>query len=63
MEGSREIAVLKPLWTRLPDGRWGIHDGKSIQLKPKAGHDADFFTFDNRMEVLTATSGLPSFSA
>jgi hypothetical protein len=55
MEDSTEIGVLKPLWTRLPDGRWGIHGLKGIQLKPKAGHDADFFAFDSKMEMLTTT--------
>jgi hypothetical protein len=55
MEDSTEIGVLKPLWSRLPDGRWGIHGLKGIPLKPKAGHDADFFAFDSKMEMLTTT--------
>lgn len=55
MEDSAEIGVLKPLWTRLPDGRWGICGGKGISLKPKAGHDADYFAFDCKMEMLTTT--------
>jgi hypothetical protein len=28
---------------------------KGIQLKRKAGHDADFFAFDSKMEMLTTT--------
>jgi hypothetical protein len=50
----RDIGILKSIWTRRPDGRWGVHDMKGITLKPKPGQDADFFTFDARLELLTS---------
>jgi hypothetical protein len=30
-----------------------MHGVKGIQLKPKVGHDADFFAFDSKMEMLS----------
>jgi len=45
--------ILKPLWTRRSDGRWGIHGLKGIMFEPKPGFEADYFAFDSKMELLT----------
>jgi hypothetical protein len=54
MKDSSEIGILKSIWTRRPDGRWGVHDLKGISLKRRPGHDVDFFAFDSEMELLTS---------
>jgi hypothetical protein len=56
MEDNTEIGILKPIWTRRQDGRWGVHGLKGITLKRKHEHDADFFAFDSDLEMLT---GMP----
>lgn len=48
-----DVAILKTLWTRLDDGRWGVHDLKGLTLKPQVGFDADYFKYENEMELLT----------
>lgn len=48
-------AILKPLWARRPDGGWYIHALKSIRLKPKIGHKADYFAFESALELMTPT--------
>jgi hypothetical protein len=50
-----DLAILKPLWSRRPDGRWAIYDAKGIQLKPKTGCSPDFFAFESDMELMTST--------
>src|SRR5450755_4557542 len=54
MDDRPEISILKSIWTRRPDGRWGVHDLKGISLKRRAGHDDDFFAIDSEMELLTS---------
>jgi hypothetical protein len=50
-----EISILKPLWTRRPDGRWGIHDLKGITLKRRNSSDKGLFAVASKMEMLTTT--------
>jgi hypothetical protein len=55
MSDDWNVNILKSLWTRRPDGRWGIHDMKGIALKPRAGEPKDFFRFESDMELLSST--------
>jgi hypothetical protein len=55
MSGTSGISILKPLWSRLPDGRWSICGVKGIQLKPKKGFSPDFFAFESDLELMTPT--------
>jgi hypothetical protein len=52
-----KTAILKTLWRRLEDGRWGIRGGKSLALKPQNGCDPDFFKFESEMELFNVGSG------
>jgi hypothetical protein len=54
MDAVSEIGILKSLWSRGKDGRWGISDLKGITLKPKEGFDSDFFAFESNMELMTS---------
>jgi hypothetical protein len=55
MRTDFDLAFLKPLWSRRPDGRWALHDMKGIRLKPKTGCSPDFFAFESDMELMTST--------
>lgn len=52
---DKNIGILKSIWTRRPDGRWGVHGMKGLMLKPKAGYNADYFAFESEMELLTSS--------
>lgn len=47
------ISILKSLWTRREDGRWGVHGAKGIKLTPKAGYEPDYFPFESDVELLS----------
>jgi hypothetical protein len=47
------FAVLKSLWTRQGNGRWGVTDLKSIDLKPQSGFDPDYFAIASEMILMT----------
>jgi hypothetical protein len=47
-----DIAILKSIWSKHPDGRWGIDGLKSLTLKPRADCGADYFAFDSEMEMM-----------
>ncbi len=47
------IEILKSLWSRRDDGRWGITDMKSLTLKPKQDHKPDYFAIDSQIELMT----------
>jgi hypothetical protein len=49
------IEILKSLWSRLPDGRWGVTDLKALELKPNPGYGSDYFTFEGIVELMTTT--------
>jgi Trypsin-like peptidase domain len=49
-----KIAILKTLWGRVEDGRWGIRSAKSLALKPQNGFDSDFFKFESEMELFNS---------
>ena len=49
------IEILKSLWSRLPDGRWGVTDLKGLSLKPKSGFDDNYFMIDSTVELMTTT--------
>lgn len=53
MDSHQNLGVLKFLWTKHPNGEWLIHAMKGLILKPRAGCDPDFFTFESEMEMLT----------
>jgi hypothetical protein len=50
-----EIGILKPLWSRTDDGRWGINSLKGIMLKPQPSFDANYFKFVSDFGLLTTT--------
>lgn len=52
-EDGSKIEISKTLWARQKDGRWGIHDLKGLPLTPKKNSEADFFTFESEMNLLT----------
>ena len=52
-EIQKPIAILKFLWTRQRNGRWGISDAKGIDLKPRDGFEPDYFPIDSEMVLLT----------
>lgn len=54
---AQSIEILKPLWSRLRNGRWGITDAKSLELKAADGWDEDYFVPEDRLELLTSTPG------
>lgn len=47
------IAILKSLWSRQEDGRWAVADLKSLNLKPRQGCEASYFTIDSDVELMT----------
>lgn len=49
-----EVAILKSLWRKDRDGRWNIHAAKGLTLKPRAGSDSDFFTYESQIELMTS---------
>jgi hypothetical protein len=51
------VGILKSLWARRPDGRWAATDLKGIYLNPKAGCEADYFTIDSEVVLMTTTPG------
>src|SRR5215510_968879 len=51
----KEIGVLKSLWRKDQAGHWGIHDLKSLTLKPRSGFDSDFFPFESQLELMSTT--------
>jgi hypothetical protein len=55
MAENANIEILKSIWTRRADGRWGVHDMKGIHLNPKPGYERDFFSFSNDLEMLTSS--------
>lgn len=54
-EVDSKIEIMKTMWTRRSDGRWGIHDLKSLTLTPKKNSDANFFTFESEVTLLTTS--------
>ena len=52
---EQQIGVLKSLWSRGPDGRWRITDLKGLDLTPRPGCHADYFTFESDLELMTTT--------
>lgn len=49
------ISILKSLWSRQSDGRWGITDVKGLDLKPQAGCNTEYFTIESDVELMTTT--------
>lgn len=50
---DKSVGIMKTLWGREKDGRWGITDMKGITLKPQQGSDPAFFKYESQMELLT----------
>jgi hypothetical protein len=55
-----DVKILKSLWRKNYDGRWGIHALKGLTLKPRAGFDSDFFRYENQLELMTSIPGTSS---
>ncbi len=49
------VSILKTIWRLREDGRWGIHDLKGIELKPRPNSEPDFFRFESEMELMTSS--------
>ena len=49
----QQVGILKFLWAKQQNRDWLIHDMKGLTLKPQAGCDPDFFTFESEMELVT----------
>jgi hypothetical protein len=57
--GNTDVAILKTIWSKQRDGRWGIQGIKSLTLTPKEGQESDYFSFNGELELMTHTpSGL-----
>lgn len=54
MTDSSGISILKSLWQREADGRWAISDLAGVELKPRSGHEADFFALEGEMALMTS---------
>ena len=54
-EFDSKVEILKLLWKRQEDGRWGIDGMKGLTLKAQSGFDADFFKFESEVALLTST--------
>ena len=52
-----EVGILKSLWRKTQDGRWGIHDLKGLKFKPRAGFGSDFFPYESQMELKNLVPG------
>jgi hypothetical protein len=61
-ESAEKIGILKTLWGRENDGRWGISGAKGLTLTPQSGFDADFFKFESEIELLTQNLGPKKYS-
>ena len=49
------IGILKSLWSRGRDGRWGVTDIKGLSLAPKSGFQPDYFASRREVSLLTTT--------
>lgn len=47
------VSILKSLWSRGADGRWAISDLKGLTLNPMDGFTSGYFSFENKMELMT----------
>ena len=52
MEQS-DVAILKTIWSRLPDGRWGIYAIKGLPLDPSNEQDYSYFSPKPTMQLMT----------
>jgi hypothetical protein len=52
-----DIGILKSLWARSADGRWGVTAFKGLALKPLPGSDPTFFRFESQLELMTQHPG------
>jgi hypothetical protein len=52
---ENQVSILKMLWSRTPDGRWGIDAMKGITLTPQPGCGPHFFRFKSDFGLLTST--------
>lgn len=52
---AHPVSILKSLWSRRSDGRWGITDIKGIDLKPERGFISDYFKVEGDLELLTSS--------
>ena len=49
------IGILKSLWTKQEDGRWGIHALKSFELKPQKGEEPTYFRYEDDLQLVSTT--------
>lgn len=50
-----KIEIMKMLWAKREDGRWGIHDMKALTLEPREKTEDDFFAIAGKMDLLTSS--------
>ncbi len=50
---DQKIQIMKTLWAKDNDGRWGIHDLNGLTLEPKEGGNDDFFAIKGELDLLT----------
>ena len=50
-----DVAILKSIWAKQRDGRWGVEGLKGLTLKPKDGQEPDYFVFKGEVELMTST--------
>jgi hypothetical protein len=48
-----KTGILKSLWSRGPNGRWGVTDMKGIYFRSKPGFDGNYFAFESEMTLMT----------
>lgn len=57
MNISKKIEIMKSVWKKGPDGKWNLHDMKSLELKPKTGFSDDYFKIESTLNLLTKSPG------
>ncbi|MHB8534214.1 MAG: trypsin-like peptidase domain-containing protein [Sulfuricaulis sp.] len=48
------VSILKTIWSKQPDGRWGIQGMKGLTFLPKKGQDKSYFAFEGELELMTS---------
>ena len=61
-EPENNVAIMKSIWEKRSDGRWGVRNLKGLTLNPKPGFEPNFFKIENRIELLTQSPCLNEYS-
>lgn len=49
---NKTLSILKTLWTKRPDGQWGISGIKGIELVPVQNSEPDYFRFESVFQLM-----------